>query len=155
KYELSYPGLLTITASLHNDASVWSSTLAIQIEGAPAAHTIVAAPSGATLQIGDQPPSSAPVRLPSPFEPGHVRGALLMVAEAIKPARREPIFTAAALSAQTSSNLFRFDEALGGFQVMTGASPAARFEVTKNHRLTPGLRTFLPTQLWSLLAARM
>jgi energy-coupling factor transporter ATP-binding protein EcfA2 len=162
EYELSYPGL-TITASLRNDASAWSSTLAIQIDGVPATHTIAATPSGATLQVGDQPPSSTPVRLPSPFEPGHVRGALLKVAEAVEPHHREPIFTAAVVFAQVAANLFRFDEALGGFHVMTGGppaervahGPAARFELTKNHRLAPGMRTFLPAQFWSLLAARM
>lgn len=162
EYEMSYPGL-TITAAIRNDTSTWSSRLTAQIEGLPATYTIAATPFGATREISDQPGSSAPIRGTTPFDPGHLKGALLKIAEAVEPAHQEMLFNAAGLSAQLAENLFRFDEALGGFQVMTGTLPApgtdrvlsSRFEFSKNHRLAPGLRTFLPAQLSRRLTALM
>jgi tetratricopeptide (TPR) repeat protein/CHAT domain-containing protein len=162
EYQLAYPGL-TITAALANDAAKWSSKLTVQIEGLPEAYTIAATPFGTTREISDQSASSTPIRLATPFDAGHFAGALLKVAEIVEPAYQEPLFAAAVLSAQFAENLFRFDEALGGFQIMTGTPPAdrsgsglsARFEFTKNHRLAPGLRAFLPAQLWSRLTALM
>lgn len=162
EYALSYPGL-TITAALRNDSATWSSRLTVQIEGLPSAYTIAATPFGATREISDQPGSSTPIRLATPFDPGHLAGALLNVAEVVDPAHQEPLFAAAVLSAHLAETLFRFDEALGGFQIMTGAPPvdraghalSARFEFSKNHRLAVGLRAFLPAQLWSRLTALM
>lgn len=162
EYELSYPGL-TITAGLSNDTAKWSSELTVQIEGLPAAYTIAATPFGTTREISDQPASSTPIRLATPFEPGHLAGALLKIAEIVEPVHQEPLFAAAVLSAQIAETLFRFDEALGGFQIIAGTPPAdrnghgpsARFEFSKNHRLAPGLRAFLPGQLWSRLASLM
>ena len=162
EYGLSYPGL-TIVAALSNDTAKWSSKLTVQIEGLPAAYTIAATPFGTTREIGDQPGSNTPIRLATPFDPGHLAGVLLKVAELVEPAHQEPLFAAAVLSAQIAESLFRFDEALGGFQIITGTPPAdrnvpglsARFEFSKNHRLAPGLRAFLPAQLWSRLTALM
>ncbi|MEP7127188.1 MAG: AAA family ATPase [Byssovorax sp.] len=162
EYELSYPGI-TITAALGNDPATWSSRLTVQLEGLPATYTITATPFGTTREISDQPGSSTPILLTTPFDPGHLAGALLKIAEIVEPAHHEPLFAAAVLSAQIAETLFRFDEALGGFQIVTGTPPidrnghtlSARFEFTKNHRLAPGQRAFLPAQLWSRLSALM
>jgi energy-coupling factor transporter ATP-binding protein EcfA2 len=142
EYELSYTGL-SITVNIENrrqenmpgplretplpvnmpalpdESMAWSYRVKMQIDGQDAFHTIVASPLSAQQKVSDQEGPGTPIPVDSLFGGNFFPVALLRLALPVNEHQRL-LVTTVHKQLQIALNLGRFDEALGGFDAMSG-----------------------------------